>query len=46
MLRSLYQSAAKNNREVVRAGLIDLLAEYRPAVPAIPAQAAPYADDY
>jgi FlaA1/EpsC-like NDP-sugar epimerase len=46
MLRTLYHSAKNNNREAVRAGLRELLAEYQPAVPSIPAQAAPYADDY
>jgi FlaA1/EpsC-like NDP-sugar epimerase len=46
MLRTLYHSAKNNNREAVRAGLRELLTEYQPAVPSVPAQAAPYADDY
>ena len=46
MLRTLYHSAENNNREAVRDGLRELLAEYQPVVPEVPAQAAPYADDY
>jgi FlaA1/EpsC-like NDP-sugar epimerase len=46
-LRSLYDSAARNDSEAVRAYLRGLLPDYRPLTPEIPVQvAAPYADDY
>ncbi|HSV40496.1 MAG TPA: nucleoside-diphosphate sugar epimerase/dehydratase [Nocardioidaceae bacterium] len=45
-LRSLYDAAWRNDPEAVRVYLRSLLPEYRPAVPKIPAQVAPYADDY
>lgn len=46
MLRTLYHAAESNDRDAVRASLRALLPEYRPVVPAAPAQAAPYPDDY
>jgi FlaA1/EpsC-like NDP-sugar epimerase len=46
LLRGLYDSAGANNPEAVRAHLRELLPEYRPAAVAVPAMAAPYADDY
>jgi FlaA1/EpsC-like NDP-sugar epimerase len=45
-LRMLYAAAEKNDRAAVRANLRALLPEYQPGEPVIPAQAAPYPDDY
>ena len=45
-LRTLYHAAECNDRESVRRGLRDLLPDYHPEVPQLPAQAAPYPDDY
>jgi FlaA1/EpsC-like NDP-sugar epimerase len=45
-LRTLYHAAQINDRVAVRSGLRDLLPDYRPVVPLVPAQAAPYPDDY
>lgn len=46
-LRSLYDSAARNDSDAVRAYLRGLLPDYQPLTPEIPVQvAAPYADDY
>ncbi|HET8559248.1 MAG TPA: polysaccharide biosynthesis protein [Marmoricola sp.] len=45
-LLTLYHLADRNERDQVRTFLRDLLPEYRPVVPQIPAQAAPYPDDY
>jgi hypothetical protein len=46
LLRGLYDSAADNDPEAVRAHLRELLPEYHPAAVDVPALAAPYADDY
>ncbi len=45
-LRTLYHAALVNDRDAVRRGLTDLLPEYHPQTPRIPAQAAPYPDDF
>ncbi|HET6625979.1 MAG TPA: nucleoside-diphosphate sugar epimerase/dehydratase [Nocardioidaceae bacterium] len=45
-LRNLYHAADRNDRDAVRHCLRDLLPDYHPEVPLIPAQAAPYPDDY
>ncbi len=45
-LRTLYHAALVNDRDAVRRGLTDLLPEYNPQTPRIPAQAAPYPDDF
>ena len=45
-LRTLYHAAENNNREAVLRHLCDLLPDYHREVPKIPAQAAPYPDDY
>lgn len=45
-LRTLYHAAARNERDAVKASLRDLLPDYSPELPKIPAQAAPYPDDY
>jgi FlaA1/EpsC-like NDP-sugar epimerase len=45
-LLTLYHLAERNRPEDVRACLRDLLPDYQPMVPQIPAQAAPYPDDY
>ena len=45
-LRTLYHAAARNDRDAVMKGLRALLPEYQPRVPDVPAQAAPYPDDY
>lgn len=45
-LRTLYHAAQSNDRVAVRGALRDLLPDYRPVVPLLPAQAAPYPDDY
>ena len=45
-LRTLYHAAIVNDRDAVRRGLTDLLPEYHPQTPRIPAQAAPYPDDF
>jgi FlaA1/EpsC-like NDP-sugar epimerase len=45
-LRTLYHAAAVNDKEGVRTCLADLLPEFRPLVPQVPAQAAPYPDDF
>ncbi|HET8560603.1 MAG TPA: nucleoside-diphosphate sugar epimerase/dehydratase [Marmoricola sp.] len=45
-LSTLYHLAEHNEAGDVRACLRDLLPDYRPVVPRIPAQAAPYPDDY
>lgn len=45
-LRTLYHAAQSNDRVAVRSVLCDLLPDYRPEVPLMPAQAAPYPDDY
>jgi FlaA1/EpsC-like NDP-sugar epimerase len=45
-LRTLYHAAARNDRDAVMKGLRALLPEYQPRVPQVPAQAAPYPDDY
>jgi FlaA1/EpsC-like NDP-sugar epimerase len=45
-LLTLYHLAERNQPDNVRACLRDLLPDYRPMVPQIPAQAAPYPDDY
>jgi len=46
LLRNLYDAAGRNNTAAVREYLRELLPEYQPRVPDIPAQVAPYADDY
>lgn len=46
MLRTLCHAAESNNRDAVRAHLRALLPEYSPLIPATPAVAAPYPDDY
>jgi FlaA1/EpsC-like NDP-sugar epimerase len=46
LLRTLYHAAESNNRDAVRTHLRALLPEYSPLVPAMPAVAAPYPDDY
>lgn len=45
-LRTLYHAADRNDREGVRQALKDLLPDYHPNTPRIPAQSAPYPDDY
>jgi FlaA1/EpsC-like NDP-sugar epimerase len=45
-LRTLYHAAACNDREAVRRYLREMLPDYQPCAPALPAQAAPYPDDY
>ena len=45
-LLSLYRLADRNDPDSVRTCLRELLPDYQPLVPHIPAQAAPYADDY
>ncbi|HET8719094.1 MAG TPA: polysaccharide biosynthesis protein [Nocardioidaceae bacterium] len=45
-LRTLYHAAAGNDREAVRRCLREMLPDYQPCAPALPAQAAPYPDDY
>lgn len=45
-LRTLYHAAASNDKDAVRASLRDMLPDYHPQRPAVPAQAAPYPDDY
>jgi FlaA1/EpsC-like NDP-sugar epimerase len=45
-LRTLYQAATRNDRVGVRTAMQSLLPGYRPVVPVIPAQAAPYPDDF
>jgi FlaA1/EpsC-like NDP-sugar epimerase len=45
-LRTLYHAAASNDREAVRRYLREMLPDYQPCAPALPAQAAPYPDDY
>jgi hypothetical protein len=45
-LQTLYHLAERNEPDQVRACLRELLPGYRPLVPVIPAQAAPYPDDY
>ncbi len=45
-LRTLYHAADVNDRDQVRGALRDLLPEYQPHIPTVPAQAAPYPDDY
>jgi FlaA1/EpsC-like NDP-sugar epimerase len=45
-LRTLYHAASANDRDAVRRGLSALLPDYHPQVPKIPAQAAPYPDDF
>jgi FlaA1/EpsC-like NDP-sugar epimerase len=45
-LRNLYHAAHANDPDAVRRELRALLPEYQPQVPTIPAQAAPYPDDF
>jgi FlaA1/EpsC-like NDP-sugar epimerase len=45
-LRTLYHAASANDPGAVRRGLTELLPEYHPQIPKIPAQAAPYPDDF
>ena len=45
-LQTLYHLAERNEPEQVRSCLRELLPGYHPLVPVIPAQAAPYPDDY
>jgi FlaA1/EpsC-like NDP-sugar epimerase len=45
-LRTLYHAASANDPSAVRRGLAALLPEYQPQIPKIPAQAAPYPDDF
>ena len=45
-LRNLYHAAHVNDPDAVRRELMALLPEYQPQVPTIPAQAAPYPDDF
>lgn len=45
-LRTLYHAASANDRAAVSKGLKELVPEYHPQVPLVPAQAAPYPDDF
>jgi FlaA1/EpsC-like NDP-sugar epimerase len=46
LLRGLYDAADRNDPGAVRSHLRGLVPEYQPVVATIPAQPAPYADDY
>lgn len=45
-LRTLYHAAVANDRAAVLQGLSQMLPDYHPQTPLIPAQAAPYPDDF
>jgi FlaA1/EpsC-like NDP-sugar epimerase len=46
LLGGLYDAAERNDQDAVKRSLRALLSEYQPAVQAVPALRAPYADDY